>query len=80
MPDDISSFTKTYSTANYTIPNATAVAVATTGATASSPYGYSEAQANAIVTNLNALVADVLALKKVIVAVVNEMENDGMVH
>jgi hypothetical protein len=37
-------------------------AVATTGATSSTPFGYAEAQANAIVTNVNALRVDVLAL------------------
>jgi len=31
--------------------------VATTGATASTPYGFTEAQANAIVTQLNAVIA-----------------------
>lgn len=40
----------------------TGVAVATTSATNSSPYGYSQAQANAIVTNVNATVTDVAAL------------------
>lgn len=33
----------------------TIAAVATTGATNSSPYGFAEAQANAIVANLNAI-------------------------
>jgi len=41
----------------------TAVAVATTAATNSSPYGFSQAQANAIVTNLNAAVADIASIK-----------------
>ncbi|MGB8355777.1 MAG: hypothetical protein WCD79_17900 [Chthoniobacteraceae bacterium] len=41
----------------------TSATVATTTATNSSPYGYSQAQANAIVTELNAVVADVAAIK-----------------
>lgn len=78
MPDDISSFTQTYSTAAYTIPDATAVAVATTGA-ATSSYGYAEAQANAIVAAVNALITDVLAIRKALNAVIDEIQNDGIV-
>ena len=37
-------------------------AVVTTTATNSSPYGYTQAQANAIVTNVNTLRADVITL------------------
>lgn len=40
----------------YDITNTSAVA--TTAATASSPYGYSEAQANEIVTKLNLVIAN----------------------
>lgn len=56
--------TQTYSTTAATVPAATAVAVATTAATSDAPFGYAEAQANAIVTAVNALIADVLALRK----------------
>jgi len=42
---------------------ATAVAVATTASTSTTPFGYSQAQADAIVTNLNALIVDVAALR-----------------
>lgn len=43
---------------------ATATDVATTGATGDTPYGYTTAaQANAIVTAINALVADVAAIR-----------------
>ncbi len=79
MADDISSFTKTYDTADYTVAEPTAVAVVTTGAALTS-YGFTEAQANAIIETLNALVADVAQLRKVTVAIINEMENDGLVH
>lgn len=48
-------------------------AVATTGATNTTPYGFTTAaQANAIVTNVNALRADVLALEKL----ANQMRAD----
>ncbi|HVT74580.1 MAG TPA: hypothetical protein VHD61_15710 [Lacunisphaera sp.] len=40
----------------------TSVAVATTAATDVSPYGYTQAQADAIVAQLNAAVADIAAL------------------
>ena len=43
-------------------------AVATTAATAVAPYGFSEAQANAIVANANALRVDVLALNTLLTA------------
>ena len=43
---------------------ATAVDVATTGPTTETPYGYTtSAQAAAIVTNINALVADVASIR-----------------
>lgn len=44
-------------------------AVATTAATAVSPYGYAQAQADAIVANINALRLDTLA----VVTLVNEL-------
>ena len=47
-------------------------AVATTAATDSTPFGYAEAQANAIVANINALRVDVLA----VVALVNRLRSD----
>jgi hypothetical protein len=47
-------------------------AVATTAATDSTPFGYAEAQANAIVANLNAVRVDVLA----VVTLVNQLRSD----
>ncbi len=41
----------------------TSVAVATTPATVTTPYGYSQAQADAIVANLNAVIADFTDLR-----------------
>lgn len=40
----------------------TGAAVATTAATSTTPFGYAEAQANAIVTNVNTLRVDLLAV------------------
>ena len=80
MSDDISAFTQTYSTAHYSVTAATAVAVGTTGATQSTPYGYTTAaQADAIVTAVNALIADVLQLRKNVNAIIDEVQNDGIV-
>lgn len=51
-----------------TVPSA----VATTSATNSSPYGYAQTQADALVTNVNALRVDVLALA----TLVNQLRAD----
>jgi hypothetical protein len=68
-----SAFTQTYSTASHTHLALTAVAVATTAATNIAPYGYTTAaQADAIVTQLNALNTDVLDLKKVVNAIIDD--------
>lgn len=64
-------YTLTYSTAARTVPAATATTVATTAATLIA-YGYTQAQADSIPVAINALEADVLALKKVIVALIND--------
>jgi hypothetical protein len=45
-------------------------AVAATAATSTTPFGFAEAQANAIVTNLNTLRADVIALRASLAAAV----------
>jgi len=72
-------YTQTYSTAARTVPDATVAAVDTTAATATSPYGYAgAAQANAIPVAINALAADVLALKKVITALVDDLQGVGI--
>lgn len=94
-PGKTAAYTLTYSTAARTVPNATyaaptvtAVATAATAATSTSPFGYAQAQADAIRAGVNAtiidvaatntklaaLAADVLALKKLIVALVSDLE------
>lgn len=66
-------YTKTYSTASRTIPNATFTNLSTTAATNVVPWGFStQAQADQIATRVNALAADVLILKQLIVSLVND--------
>ena len=73
-------YTQTYATADTTVPAATVAAVATTGATTSTPYGYAgAAQADAIPVAINALTADVLALRKVINSLIDDLQAAGMV-
>jgi hypothetical protein len=74
-----SAYTQTYSTASKTVPNATVAAVSTTGSSQVTPYGYTtSAQADAIPTAINALAADVLALKKVITALIDDLQAYGL--
>ena len=76
----MTAYTQTYATADTTVAAATAVAVGTTGSTTSTPYGYTTStQADAIVTTLNALVADVLQLRKVLNQVIDDLQASGMV-
>lgn len=72
-------YTLTYATPAREVPEATAAGVATDSSTADSPYGYSQAQADAIPAAINALEADVLALKQVVVALVTDLETAGIV-
>jgi hypothetical protein len=66
-------YTKTYSTASRTIPVATFTTLSTIPATNVAPYGFTtQAQADAIATKVNALAADVLILKQLIVSLVND--------
>jgi len=66
-------YTKTYATASRVIPVATFTNLVTTAATNVAPYGFTTAaQADAIATKVNALAADVLILKQLIVSLVND--------
>jgi hypothetical protein len=71
-------YTQTYATADTTIPTATAASVATTAATNSSPYGYAQAQADAIVTNLNAVIADNLQNRKLLNSLIDTLQALGL--
>ena len=73
-------YTQTYTDADATVEEPTAVAVATTGSTADTPVGFTTTtQADGIVTTLNALVADVAQIRKVLNQVINDMQDAGMV-
>ena len=65
-------YTLTYSTAVRTVPAATAAAVVTTAATLVA-YGYTQAQADSIPVAINAMQADMLELKKLIVSLINDL-------
>jgi hypothetical protein len=73
-----SAYTQTYATASKTHPAVTSVAVATTAATNSSPYGYAQAQADAIPVAINANRADILALKQVVNALIDDLQAYGL--
>lgn len=77
LPASPSAYTQTYSTAARTVPNATVTTVATDAAALTS-YGFTEAQANAIPVAINALAADVLALKKVVTALIDDLQAAGL--
>ncbi len=72
-------FTQTYSTADTTVAAATAGAVATTAATSTLPFGYAEAQANAIPVAINALIADNLNLRQLVNALIDALQAAGVV-
>jgi hypothetical protein len=69
----LSAYTKTYSTASRTVPNAAFTNLVTTAATNIAPYGFTtQAQADAIATKVNQLAADNLILKQLIVSLIND--------
>jgi hypothetical protein len=70
-------YTQTYSTASRTVPAATSAAVATTAATLSA-YGYTQAQADAIPVAINAVEADLSALKQVVNALIDDHQALGL--
>jgi hypothetical protein len=72
-------YTQTYSTAATTVPAATVSAVATDASTQTTPYGYAtQAQADALPVACNALAADVLAIKKVVTQIIDDMQAAGL--
>jgi hypothetical protein len=73
-------YTQTYSAAARTVPEATATSTETTAATAITPYGFSQAQADAIPVALNALLADMLDLRKVVNGIVDDLQSVGVVQ
>lgn len=74
-----SAYTQTYSTADKTHANATQTAVATTGASNVTPFGYTtSAQANDIVTQLNNARADILDLKQLVNSIIDDLQALGL--
>jgi hypothetical protein len=75
MPLYNPTYTQTYSTADKTHAAAAQTAVATTGATAVTPFGYTTAaQANDIVTQLNNARTDILEVKQLVNAVIDDLQ------
>jgi outer membrane murein-binding lipoprotein Lpp len=73
-------YTQTYSTADKTHANSTFVALATTAATQSSPWGFAtQAQADAIATKVNTLGDDVTDLKQLVNAIIDDLQALGLV-
>jgi hypothetical protein len=78
--DDVQSvYTQTYSTADRTVANATATAVGDIGATNGGWGCDSEAHMDSIHTALDALIADVLQLKKVVTALIDDLQEAGVI-
>lgn len=71
-------YTQTYSTADRTHANLTSSAVVTTAATSDTPFGFSEAQANAIVAAINALRTDLLDTKQLVNSVIDDLQALGL--
>ena len=72
-------YTQTFATAARTHPAAAQTAVATTGATAVTPNGYTTAaQANDIVTQLNRARDDIAALKQLVNAVIDDLQANSL--
>jgi hypothetical protein len=76
-PGSLVEFVLTYATPSDTVAAATAAAVATTGS-ALTAYGYTQAQADAIPVAINALIADTLVLRQLIVALVGVLVSAGI--
>lgn len=72
-----SAYTQTYATASKTVSAPTANAVVATPAALSS-YGFTQAQADALVATVNALVADSLVNKKNLTAIIDDLQALGL--
>ena len=57
----------------YALPAVGATVVPATASTSSTPFGYAQAQADAIVTTINKLVTDVTDLKQVLKTLLDEL-------
>lgn len=74
-----SAYTQTYSTADKTHANFTSADLATTAATQTTPWGFaSQAQADAIATQFNALRVDVADLKQLVNSIIDDLQAYGL--
>ena len=74
-------YTQTYATADKTHANPTGVSAATTGATQTTPWGYTTAaQANDIVTELNAVIVDLADIKQLVNSVIDDLQLLGILQ
>lgn len=72
-------YAQTYAAATRTHNNVTSEAVATTGSTNSTPFGYTTgAQANAIPTAINALRVDLGNVKQLVNSVIDDLQANGL--
>lgn len=72
---DISAFT----TKPTGLAATSATAVASTAATNSSPYGFAQAQADAIVSSLNKVIVDEANTKATLAALIDELDKRGLI-
>jgi|GEM_PF-4933953 len=73
-------YTQTYATADKIHAAMTSADLATTTATQTTPWGFaSQAQANAIATQLNAARADIIDVKQVVNSLIDDLQALGLV-
>lgn len=72
-------YVQTFSTADRTHAARTSSAVVTTAATDTTPFGYSEAQANAIVAAVNAVRADLADTAALLNALIDDLQTLGLI-
>jgi len=78
--EPIATYTQTYSTASRTVPNATWSSMGDLLAVQNTGWGATnEADFDKITTAVDQLGADVLALKKVVTAIVDDLQSMGIV-
>ena len=71
-----SAYTQTYSTVSKTVPNATAAWAVDTNGTA----GFlTAADRTAVITTINAVMNDILSIKKVVGQIIDDMQSLGLV-
>ena len=80
IPASPSVYTQTYSTADKTHANSTFGAIAETGVTQTTPYGFATAaQGDAISVELNDLGDDVIDLKQLVNSLIDDLQSIGLI-